>query len=278
MERKRLEASFEIVARRFSGCRPQCGIILGSGWGEILPEFSIKRSLPYCKLPAMGLTTVAGHRGVLHWAERAGVETLIFQGRRHWYEGVGWEPVALPIFILKKLGAGLVVLTNSAGGIHRSLKRGAFMLISDHINAMGVNPLQGRHDAFWGKRFIDQTRLYDQRLRSALVRRARKCKIALAEGVYLAVSGPVYETPAEIRAYRALGADAVGMSTVPEAILAGAVGLRVLGLSLISNRAAGLGAEKLDHDDVRQAGRDSALRMRSLVRALWSELVGQGAR
>jgi len=272
---KILENSCGIARRRFKGCRPLCGLILGSGWEEALAEFEVKESIPYSALPAMGLTTVAGHRGLLHRAEMAGVEALVFQGRRHWYEGAGWDPVALPLYILKRLGAGAVILTNSAGGIRPGLERGVFMVISDHVNAMGANPLQGKHDDFWGKRFPDQTNVYDPELRSALVRGARRIKIRVAEGVYLAVPGPVYETPAEVRACRALGADAVGMSTVPEAVLACAAGMRVLGISLISNRAAGLGAAKLDHDEVRQAGREAARGMRLLVRAACRILAGE---
>ncbi len=272
MNTKILSESAKIVACRFKGCRPACGLILGSGWETALDFFSVKKKLPYSSLPALGKTTVAGHSGVLLWAERAGVETLIFQGRHHWYEGLGWEPVAAPIYLLKKLGAMAVVLTNSAGGIRPDLRRGGFMAIADHINGMGVNPLQGRHDDFWGKRFADQTGVYDPELRSLLKRCARKLKIPLAEGVYYAVPGPVYETPAEIRAFKKLGADAVGMSTVPEAVLASAAGLRVLGVSLISNPAAGLGNSPLDHEDVRRAGREWGRKSAALIREFWDAM------
>ena len=267
-----LSESAKIVRRHFKGCRPACGLILGSAWEAALDVFSVKKRLAYASLPALGKTTVAGHAGVLMWAELAGVETLIFQGRHHWYEGFGWEPVAWPVYILKEFGARAVVLTNSAGGIRPGLKRGKFMAIADHINLMGVNPLHGRHDDFWGKRFVDQTRVYDPGLMSLWKQSARKLKISLVEGVYLAVPGPVYETPAEINAFRKLGADAVGMSTVPEAILANAAGLRVAGLSFIANVAAGRGAACLDHENVRRAGREHGGKMSILIKTFWNAL------
>jgi inosine/guanosine/xanthosine phosphorylase family protein len=272
MNKETLAESLRIVRRHFRGCRPACGLVLGSGWEAALVEFNVKKSISYSSVPALGRTTVAGHHGRLHWAELSGMETLVFQGRRHWYEGAGWEPVALPIYILKGLGATAVILTNSAGGIRSDLRKGVFMAIKDHINAMTVNPLQGGHDEFWGKRFADQTEVYDPGLRFLLKQGARRLKIALAEGVYLAVPGPAYETPAEIRAFRRLGADAVGMSTVPEAILAGAAGLRVVGVSLISNRAAGLSPAALDHEEVRQTGRAAGDKIRLLIRELWKAM------
>lgn len=224
----------------------------------------------------MGKTTVSGHAGILLWAELAGLETLIFQGRRHWYEGIGWEPVAFPVYLLKKLGARAVILTNSAGGIRFDLRGGTLMAIEDHINGMGVNPLPGRHDDFWGKRFVDQTGVYDPGLLSLLKAAAHKKKIPLKQGVYIAVSGPTYETPAEIRAFRRLGADAVGMSTVPEAILANAAGLRVLGISLISNPAADVGNKPISHEEVCKTGKKNAGAAEALVREFWTAMSAAG--
>lgn len=272
MNTKMLSESAKIVSRHFKGCRPACGLILGSGWESVLGVFAVKKRLPYSSLPALGKTTVAGHAGVLLWAELAGLETLIFQGRHHWYEGLGWEPIAMPIYILKKLGAPAVILTNSAGGIRADLRGGGLMAIADHINGMAVNPLQGSDDDFWGKRFVDQTAVYDPRLRLLLRRCARQFNIQLKEGVYLAVPGPVYETPAEIKAFKKLGADAVGMSTVPEAILANAAGLRVVGLSLISNPAAGFGHSPLDHEEVRWAGMEWGRKTAILIKEFWTAM------
>lgn len=240
--------------------------------------FAVKGRLSYARLPALGRTNVAGHAGVLLRAEYSGVETLIFQGRHHWYEGLGWDPIALPIYILKKLGASAVMLTNSAGGIRPDLKCGALMMLADHINGMGVNPLQGKHNSFWGERFVDQTAVYDPRLRALLKKSAHKHNIKLQQGVYLAVPGPVYETPAEIRAFKRLGADAVGMSTVPEAVLANAAGLRVVGLSLIANAAAGLGPTALDHDAVQAAGRKAKTKLRALLQEFWRAMAAETGR
>ncbi|MDD5483977.1 MAG: purine-nucleoside phosphorylase [Kiritimatiellae bacterium] len=265
-----LAESLKIVRRRFKGGRPACGLILGTGWEAVVELFAVRKKISYELLPALGKTTVAGHAGLLLRAELCGMETLIFQGRRHWYEGLGWEPVALPVYILKKLGAAAVVLTNSAGGIRADFKPGAVMAIRDHINAMGTNPLHGKHDSCWGARFPDQTAVYDPRLRSLLKRAARRHDVRLQEGVYIGVAGPAYETPAEIRAFKTMGADAVGMSTVPEAILANAAGLRVAGLSLIANPAAGLGpGGKLAHEDVRAAGQRAKENIKTLLLEFW---------
>ena len=272
MNTKILSESAKIVSRHFKGCRPACGLILGSGWETAIGVFSVKKRLSYSSLPALGKTTVAGHAGVLLWAELSGLETFIFQGRHHWYEGLGWAPVALPIYILKQFGASVLVLTNSAGGIRPDLQRGMLMVIEDHINAMGINPLHGRHDDFWGKRFVDQTAVYDPPLRSLLKRSARQFNIQLKGGVYIGVPGPVYETPAEIKAFKRSGADAVGMSTVPEAILANAVGLRVVGLSLIANAAAGQGTAPLDHEEVRRTGRERGGKTAILIKEFWNAL------
>jgi purine-nucleoside phosphorylase len=272
MNTKILDESAKIVARCFRGCRPAAGLILGSGWKAAIEGFTVKGRLPYANLPAMGKTTVPGHAGVLLWAELAGIETLVFQGRRHWYEGAGWEPAALPVYLLKKFGAQIVVLTNSAGGIRADLKRGALMAIKDHINFMGANPFIGEHDPFWGKRFTDQGSVYANSLRVLLKKAARRRKISLKEGVYLGVTGPAYETPAEIRAFKRLGADAVGMSTVPEAMLAHAAGMRVAGLSLIANAAAQDGVAPLEHEDVLKAGKDGQGKIKTLLEGFWNAL------
>jgi len=273
---KILDESAKIVAGRFNGCRPACGLILGSGWTDMVDAFSIRKRISYSCLPALGKTTVTGHDGVLLWAELAGIETLIFQGRRHWYEGAGWEPVALPVYILKKFGAGIVVLTNSAGGIRSNLRPGALMAIKDHINFMGASPLLGKHDPFWGKRFADQGNVYDGSLRFLLKETAHRCKIKIQEGVYLGVNGPAYETPAEITAFKRLGADAVGMSTVPEAMLANAAGMRVAGLALIANSAAQAGHAPVEHEAVLKAGREAQGKIKTLLEAFWKALAAKG--
>jgi purine-nucleoside phosphorylase len=228
--------------------------------------------MPYSKIQGLGVPGVAGHSGRLVWAEHAGLETFIFQGRRHWYEGVGWTPVALPVFLLKRMNARVTVITNAAGGIRDDLKPGDLMILDDHINFMGSNPLIGPHREIWGPRFPDQTYLYSSRLRAVLDEVARETDIPVTHGVYLAGSGPTYETPAEVRACTALGADAVGMSTVPEAILANAAGMKVAGISCITNYAAGILDQPLSHEEVTQATATAMPRMKTLLLKCWDKL------
>jgi len=222
---------------------------MGSGWRDVVKGFEVKHTVDYAEIPELGTPQVSGHGGHLLLAEQDGADLLIFAGRRHWYEGVGWDPIAFPVCLARTMGAQGMVLTNSAGGIRESLPPGSMMVIDDHINLMGINPLVGSHHAFWGPRFPDMTCIYDKGYRAILDQAAACAGITVAHGVYMAVTGPSYETPAEITAFRKMGADAVGMSTVPEAILAHAAGLRVAGLSCIANAAAG-GASTLSHQDV----------------------------
>jgi len=240
-------------------------VLLGSGWGSVLDIFKLRKSVSYNQIPCMGTPEVSGHAGMLHTAEIHGATVLVFQGRRHWYEGAGWEPVAFPVFLASQLKADFIVLTNAAGSIRADMKPGDLMLITDHINAMGANPLQGPHHPFWGPRFPDLSRVYDPALNQLLLQAAAQVNETLHQGVYLATSGPTYETPAEVSAFRTLGADALGMSTVPEAILARAAGLRVVGISCITNRAAGLSAAPLSHEEVLETTRLAAARMQAVL-------------
>lgn len=252
--------------------RPRAGMILGSGWGDVVESFTSVAHLSYTDIPGLGATGVAGHKGRLVHARTPDFDLLIFQGRRHWYEGEGWEPIALPVYLLRELGVTDLLLTNAAGGIREDFTPGDLMVLDDHINAMGATPFQGPHDPRWGPRFPDQTAVYDKTLRDHMHRAAQSEGIPLHHGVYLAGSGPTYETPAEVRAYRTLGADAVGMSTVPEAMLANAAGLRVAAVSCISNLAAGIGHERLTHQDVTDTTQAAMDRMRRLVHSFWNEV------
>ncbi len=272
MDRSTLENALAFVKKRWPDARPRMGLILGSGWSEVVEAFKGIDHIPYEDIPGLGKTGVAGHAGRLVRAESSGVETLIFQGRRHFYEGVGWTPIALPVFVLKSLGAKAVMITNAAGGVRADLVTGKLMIIEDHINFLGANPLVGPHDPFWGPRFPDQTEVYDRALRERLAQAGRHAGEELPRGVYLADSGPTYESPAEIRAFRTMGADAVGMSTVPEAMLAKAAGLRVAGLSCITNSAAGISATPLSHEEVTEATRKAMARMKQVVLNFWKEL------
>ena len=272
INRKPLEASLAAVKKAFPKAKPKLGMILGSGLSEIADAFEKLGEISYEKIPGLGKAGVVGHAGRLLWGKSAGIETFVFQGRRHVYEGVGWEAVATPLFLLKSLGAKAVFLTNAAGGTNPKWKAGDLMIIEDHINLMGVTPLLGAHDPFWGPRFPDQSFIYDKKLRAALTRAGKAAKVALRHGVYFAGTGPTYETPAEVRAWRTLGADAVGMSTVPEAMLANACGLRVVGLSCITNMAAGILDQALTHTEVFETSQKAMAGMKKLTLQFWKEL------
>ena len=272
IHRKPLEASLAAVKKAFPKAQPKLGMILGSGLSEIADAFEKLGEISYEKIPGLGKAGVAGHAGRLLWGRSAGIDTFVFQGRRHVYEGVGWEAVATPLFLLKSLGAKAVFLTNAAGGTNPKWKPGDLMIIDDHVNLMGVTPLLGAHDPFWGPRFPDQSFIYDKKLCAALARAGKAAKVPLRHGVYLAGTGPTYETPAEIRAWRTLGADAVGMSTVPEAMLANAAGLRVVGLSCITNMAAGILDQALTHQEVFETSQKAMAGMKKLILRFWKEL------
>lgn len=249
--------------------RPQTAIVLGSGWGGVLDRLEQSDSLAYDTLPGFPAVGVVGHSGRLHQGRLFGVDVLVFEGRYHYYEGYdAWQVTALV-----RLAAGCdcrgIVLTNAGGGIADRLSPGHFMLVTDHLNLTAVNPLIGRPE----REFIDLGCLYESSFQEQLKVSLADADITLEPGVLAWMSGPAYETPAEIRALEALGADAVSMSTVPEAIVAGLMGLKVVGLSLVSNKAAGKGSERLNHDDVllvgRQAEKDSTHLLQELFR-LWS--------
>lgn len=265
MDYQVLEKAGGFLANHWKGAKPLCGFILGSGWSEVVAAFKIKDRVPYQEIPGLGAPGIEGHAGVLVLAEAGGVECMIFQGRRHWYEGVGWTPIAIPVFLLKKMQVESVFITNAAGGINSSFHPGNLMVMSDHINLMGINPLVGPHNPVWGPRYPDMTYTYDKDLRSMLKDILKANGESPHEGVYCAVSGPSFETPAEIRMMKTMGADAVGMSTVPEAILARGGGLRVAGLSCITNYAAGISKEALTHQEVIETTRHVMPKMRDVL-------------
>lgn len=246
--------------------------ILGSGWADGGKHASRGKCISYDRIPVLGKTGVDGHSGqaaIWNVQDRC---WLAFEGRRHWYEGAGWAPLAFPVYVARILQAGALLLTNAAGGLNPKLQRGSFMITADHINAMGVNPLQGAHNPFWGERFPDQSVLYDQNMRKTALDAARELKLDAMEGVYIGVAGPTYETPAEIRAFRMMGADAIGMSTVPEAILGNACGLRICAVSHISNVAAGISADRLSHSDVIALPESTAAKMGRFIAELLPRL------
>lgn len=229
---------------------PQIGLILGSGLGDLAEEIQEKVILPYEEIPGFPRSTVAGHKGRLIVGYLEGKPCLAMQGRFHYYEGYELEQVTLPVRVMKEVGITQLIVTNAAGGINPQFVPGDLMLITDHINLMGRNPLIGPNVEEQGPRFPDLSQAYSLRLRQKALAVAEQLGISLKQGVYIAVSGPSYETPAEIRMFRTMGADAVGMSTVPEVIVAAHCGLEVLGISCISNMASGILDKPLSHEEV----------------------------
>jgi purine-nucleoside phosphorylase len=229
-------------------------LVLGSGLGAFADELEDARAVPYDEIPGFARPTVEGHAGRLVVGRVGGVPVAAMQGRFHFYEGYTLEEVTFPIRVLGLLGAKSIVLTNAAGGLNNSYEQGALILISDHLNLMGTNALLGRNDARFGPRFPDMTEVYDREYQDAAITEAREMGLELRRGIYAALTGPSYETPAEIRMLRLLGADAVGMSTVPEAIVARQMGVRVLGFSCITNMAAGVLDKPINHEEVIETG------------------------
>ncbi len=235
--------------KRLSRLRPTLALVLGSGFHHVLSELEVEAEVSYGRLPGFPPTGVTGHAGQLFIGHLGGTPVMVLSGRAHYYEGHPMTVVTFAVRALAACGIRDLLLTNAAGGVNRSFHPGDFMVLTDHINFMGTNPLRGG-PASGLPRFVDLTRVYDPGLRRLLERAGRECGVRLREGVYLAVCGPSYETPAEIRAFARLGADAVGMSTVPEAIVARQCGLRVAGVSCITNLAAGRTRRTLSHAEV----------------------------
>jgi xanthosine phosphorylase len=257
-----------------SGYAPRLGIVLGSGLGGIADALTDATAIPYAELEGFPQPSVAGHGGTLFFGDLGGLPVAVFQGRKHVYETGDATGMRVPIRTLKQLGAEALLVTNAAGSLNAHLGPGKLMSISDHINLLGVNPLTGPNDDAIGPRFPSLRDAYDPALRAELRAAAQALGIELAEGVYLATAGPTFETPAEIRAFRTLGADAVGMSTVPEVILARHAGLRVAAVSAITNLAEGMGGEELSHE---QTLRNAEVAARDLIR-LVQRFAGDHAR
>jgi purine-nucleoside phosphorylase len=253
---------------------PKIGIVLGSGLGAVADAVSNPIHIPYAEIPHFPQSTVEGHSGRIVAGSLGTVPVIVMQGRVHYYEGYMPQQVTFPMRVLGMLGLRAVVLTNAAGGIAEGYHIGQLVALADHINHMGFNPLVGPNEPRFaarpgaGLRFFDMTEAYSKNLRALAAEAAQEEGFPLAEGVYLAVSGPSFETPAEIRAFRSLGATLVGMSTVPETIVARHMGIEVLGLSCVTNLAAGLGATPLSHQEVFEAGRQVEHRLACLFERL----------
>jgi purine-nucleoside phosphorylase len=234
--------------------QPKIAIILGSGLGPFAYHVEHSVSLPFTEIPHFPKPSVVGHSGLLVAGTLHGTPIVVLQGRVHFYEGYSAAEVIFPIRVLKQLGIDTLIVTNAAGGIREGLQRGQLVLISNHINFTGTNPLIGKNEPKFGERFFDMTEPYSARLRTLAKTVSKRHGFSLSEGVYIAVSGPSFETAAEIRAFRTLGADLVGMSTVHEVIVARHMGIEVLGISCVTNLAAGIQGKPLDHYEVLETG------------------------
>lgn len=248
---------------------PQVALVLGSGLGALAEAVEHPVIIPYTEIPHFPQSTVEGHSGRLVSGKLAGVPMAVMQGRVHSYEGYSPLEVTFPMRVLGRLGIRTVVVTNAAGGIRSTYQQGELVLISDQINLTGSNPVSGRNEGRFGPRFFDMTQAYSRRLRALAQEAARHSGYELEEGVYLAVTGPSYETPAEIRAFRTMGADLVGMSTVHEVIVARHMGIEVLGISCVTNMAAGVLDQPIDHLEVMETGK----RVQQRLNALFTNLL-----
>jgi purine-nucleoside phosphorylase len=257
---------------RIGSRQPRIAIVLGSGLGAFAGELTGRLEVPYSEIPCWPVSTAVGHAGRLVFGKLDGLEIVAMAGRVHLYEGYSPQQVTFGVRVLASLGISSMVFTNAAGGINLKLGRGGLVLISDHINLQGSNPLAGPNDDTLGPRFPDMSEAYPAHYREIAKQAGRELGIVLSEGVYAAMLGPSYETPAEIRYLRSIGADVVGMSTVPEVIVANHMGVRVLGISCVTNMAAGILPQRIHHEEVLETGRMVRDTLVSLLRAVLPRL------
>lgn len=269
---ERLQRSLECV-RAKTDFVPEAALVLGSGLGGFAREIEIEATVSYSDIEGFPVSTVAGHQGRFIFGRLGGVKLVCMQGRVHFYEGYPMQDVVMPIRLMKMLGAGILFLTNASGGINPGLNAGDFMLITDHISLFVQNPLTGGNIDELGVRFPDMSEIYSKRLRDVIRSAAKKCNVELKEGVYVQLSGPSYESPAEIRMLGKMGADAVGMSTACEAIAAKHAGMEVCGISCISNLAAGIADHPLTHAEVQYTADKAAAKFRALVRQAITDML-----
>ncbi|MEJ7616689.1 MAG: purine-nucleoside phosphorylase [Pyrinomonadaceae bacterium] len=269
---ERAEHAARTIRAQF-GDEVRLALVLGSGLGALANDFEQTVAIPYEEIPGFARSTVEGHQGRLVLGYVDGVPVAAMQGRFHYYEGYALEEVTFPIRVFSVMGIKTIVLTNAAGGINIAFEQGSLMLVADHLNLIGASPLRGINDERFGPRFPDLTEVYDKQGQELVLRAAQDMGLELRRGVYAAVSGPAYETPAEVRMLRALGADAVGMSTAPEAIVARHMGLKVIGLSCITNLAAGTSDQPINHEEVMAVGERVRDQFTQLLRSVIPKLV-----
>ena len=265
-----MQSAIDYIKEKIGDFKPEIGIILGSGLGEFADSFE-SIVVPYNEIPGFQKSNVEGHKGQLVFAEVNGKKVVMMQGRYHFYEGYSMQVVTYPVKVMKKLGVETLIITNAAGAVSGEFSPGELMFITDHINFMGTNPLIGANDDSLGTRFPDMSEVYNEELIELAEDIAEKLGISYQKGVYVATTGPSYETPAEIMMFRKLGGNAVGMSTVPEAIVANYCGLKVLGISWLTNYAAGVADYPLNHQEVI----DTANRVKESFKELLSEFIKQ---
>ena len=252
--------------------KPEVGLILGSALGTLADEIEDKVIIDYKDIPNFLISTVESHAGKLIIGKLNGKNIICMSGRFHYYEGYDFEQLAIPIRVFKLLGVKSVILTNAAGAINKEYKPGDIMIINDHIKLMGASPLRGTNISEFGSRFFDVSDMYTKELRELVKMCAEKLNIELKEGVYYFATGPQFETPAEIRAMRVLGGDTVGMSTVTEAITAAHCGMKVLGLSLVTNMAAGVLNQPITSEEVDEAGKGASCKLKKLLKEILTEI------
>lgn len=266
-----MQNTIEFIREKTNDFKPEIAIVLGSGLGELADEYC-DYAIPYNEIPDFIKSTVHGHKGRLVFAEIQGKKVLMMQGRNHFYEGHSMQEITYPIKVMKALGIKTLILTNAAGAVNEEYRPADLMLITDHINHMGSNPLIGPNDEKLGERFPDMTEVYKKSLIKIAEKCAKDLNIDIKKGVYWANSGPSYETPAEIKIIRKLGGDAVGMSTVPEAIVGNYCGLNILGISCITNAASSETSGKLSHEEVIEAANSAKLKFKSLILSVLQHL------
>jgi len=266
-----MENAVKFIKEKIGDFSPEIGIILGSGLGTLADEYC-EIAIPYANILGFKASTVAGHKGQLVFATINGKKVVMMQGRFHFYEGHSMETVVYPVKVMKKLGVQKLFVTNAAGGVNPEFNPSDLMIITDHINLLGTNPLIGANDDTLGVRFPDMSEVYSKKLVEVADVCAEKLGIALQKGVYMALTGPSYETPAEVRMARILGADAVGMSTVPEATVANYCGMKVLGISCICNKAAGVSTVGLTHNEVIEAAEKAKQKFVALILEILKEV------
>lgn len=252
-EFEKIHAAVEFLNTR-TRMRPTIAVVLGSGLGSFAEQVADREIIPFSTIPNFPQSTVEGHSGNLVLGRSGNIEVAVMQGRVHYYEGYSMKEVTFPTKVLAQFGVKQLILTNAAGGINKKFKQGRLMIIEDHLNLQSTNPLLGPNESRFGPRFFDMSEAYDKTMRSVALAAARKLKLPVHRGVYAGLTGPSYESPAEIRMLRRLGADAVGMSTVPEVIVANHMGVKCLGISCITNMAAGVLKQKINHEEVMLTG------------------------